>query len=188
MNLTSQLDEIDRFKYDYYHEMNSTIEGLNRKHLLRRPGSLVRAQLELHKSMARKGWSGDVLDELLAVSPDLFDSTENAGIHKIVNRSYTNAPITTNQLNDENVDSSSIASGANVTKETIRLNLVSDSENFEDYDGDPKETLESTEQKTTTDKDCDFNADLPIVSNKDILESHRPNSIKGHNSVDYSTE
>lgn len=81
LNLTNQLDEIDRLKYDYYHEINSMIERFNNEHLLIKTGSLVRAQLEVFEGIAKKGWSGGGLDELLAVSPDLFegsyDSEEN---------------------------------------------------------------------------------------------------------------
>ena len=72
LSLTNQIDDIDRLKYEYYHEINSMIENFNRDHLLLRTGSLVRAQLEIYEGIAKKGWSGGGLDELLAISPDLF--------------------------------------------------------------------------------------------------------------------
>lgn len=77
MNLTSQLDEIDRLKYDYYHEVNSMIENFNSEQLLIRTGSIIRAELELFEGVARKGWSGGGLDQLLAISPDLFAINEH---------------------------------------------------------------------------------------------------------------
>ena len=77
LNLTSQLDEIDRLKYDYYHEVNSMISKFNQDHLLIKTGSLVRAQLEIAEGIARKGWSGGGLDELLSVSPDLFETNDS---------------------------------------------------------------------------------------------------------------
>lgn len=73
LNLTNQLDEIDRLKYDYYHEINSMIEKFYLEQLLLKTGSLVRAQLEIYEGIAKKGWSGGGLDDLLAVSPDLFE-------------------------------------------------------------------------------------------------------------------
>lgn len=73
LHLTNHLEEIDRLKYDYYHEINSMIESFNQNHLLIRTGSLVRAQLEIFEGIAKKGWSGGGLDDLLSISPDLFD-------------------------------------------------------------------------------------------------------------------
>ncbi|CUM68198.1 uncharacterized protein PRCAT00005918001 [Priceomyces carsonii] len=75
LNLTSQLEEIDRMKYEYYHDVNSMIEEFNQHHLLIKTGSLVRAQLEIYEGIAKKGWSGGGLDDLLAISPDLFGFT-----------------------------------------------------------------------------------------------------------------
>ncbi|KAK6462688.1 hypothetical protein DFJ63DRAFT_313817 [Scheffersomyces coipomensis] len=73
LNLTNQLDEIDRLKYDYYHEINSIVTKFNQDHLLIKTGSLIRAQLEISEGIARKGWSGGGLDDLLSISPDLFE-------------------------------------------------------------------------------------------------------------------
>lgn len=81
MNLTGQIDEIDRFKYDFYQEVNAMIESFN-KELLTRTGSLVRAELEVYEGIAKKGWTGGGLDDLLEISPDIFtppDSDFNNG-------------------------------------------------------------------------------------------------------------
>ncbi|KAK6198905.1 uncharacterized protein RJT21DRAFT_52347 [Scheffersomyces amazonensis] len=77
LNLTNQLEEIDRLKYDYYHEINSIITKFNQDHLLIKTGSLIRAQLEISEGIARKGWSGGGLDDLLTISPDLFEVNYN---------------------------------------------------------------------------------------------------------------
>lgn len=77
VELTRQVEEIDRLKYGYYHEINLMLERFNQDHLLTRTGSLVRAQLEIYEGIAKKGWSGGGLDELLAVSPDLFAHNED---------------------------------------------------------------------------------------------------------------
>lgn len=81
MSLTGQIDEIDRFKYDFYQEVNAMIESFN-KELLTRTGSLVRAELEVYEGIAKKGWAGGGLDDLLEISPDIFtlaDSDFNNG-------------------------------------------------------------------------------------------------------------
>lgn len=72
VELTKQVEEIDRLKYGYYHEINLMLEKFNQDQLLTRTGSLVRAQLEIYEGIAKKGWSGGGLDDLLSVSPDLF--------------------------------------------------------------------------------------------------------------------
>ncbi|EGV63358.1 hypothetical protein PSN45_004362 [Yamadazyma tenuis] len=81
IHLTSQLDEIDRLKYDYYVDINTMIEEFNQNQLLIRTGSIIRAELELFEGIARKGWSGGGLDKLLEISPDLFavDYEEETG-------------------------------------------------------------------------------------------------------------
>lgn len=78
LHLTNHLEEIDRLKYDYYHEINSMIERFNQDHILIRTGSLVRAQLEIFEGIAKKGWSGGGLDDLLSISPDIFEEVDTA--------------------------------------------------------------------------------------------------------------
>ena len=78
LHLTTHLEEIDRLKYDYYHEINSMVERFNQDHILIRTGSLVRAQLEIFEGIAKKGWSGGGLDDLLSISPDIFEEVDNA--------------------------------------------------------------------------------------------------------------
>lgn len=75
VQLTNQVDEIDRLKHDYYHEVNAILEHFSGDQLVLKTGSFVRAQLEIYEGIARKGWSGGGLDELLAIAPDLFGST-----------------------------------------------------------------------------------------------------------------
>lgn len=72
--LTNQVDEIDRLKHDYYHEVNAILEHFSGDQLVLKTGSFVRAQLEIYEGIARKGWSGGGLDELLSIAPDLFGS------------------------------------------------------------------------------------------------------------------
>ncbi|XXZ98318.1 hypothetical protein QA089_000810 [Meyerozyma guilliermondii] len=74
VQLTNQVDEIDRLKHDYYHEVNAILEHFSGDQLVLKTGSFVRAQLEIYEGIARKGWSGGGLDELLSIAPDLFGS------------------------------------------------------------------------------------------------------------------
>lgn len=126
LHLTNHLDEIDRLKYDYYHEINSMIEKFNQDHLLIRTGSLVRAQLEIFEGIAKKGWSGGGLDELLAISPDLFeasyDSDDGASHHPYddptskANNLTTDQDVDTLENDDEIQDYDETADTIRVTK------------------------------------------------------------------------
>lgn len=120
VNLTNQLNEIDRLKYDYYNEINSMIESFNQRHLLIRTGSLVKAQLELIENIARKGWSGGGLDDLLAISPDLFDSNDEVETPTI--NSTINASKNSNILTTINDTFDMISNEADHTLETIKIN------------------------------------------------------------------
>lgn len=71
--LTSQLDDIERLKQGYYVTTYELLEAVA-KRVLTRAGSVVRAEVEIFEGIARKGWSGGGLDELMAGCPDPFGS------------------------------------------------------------------------------------------------------------------
>ncbi|ODV77247.1 uncharacterized protein CANTADRAFT_7736 [Suhomyces tanzawaensis NRRL Y-17324] len=127
LNLTNQLEEIDRLKYDYYHEINLMIERFNLEQLLIKTGSLVRAQLEIFEGIARKGWSGGGLDELLEISPDLFEA------------SYESDDVTTPD-NDYDDRLGGLDKSASVS--TLKQNLVTNHDVREGVKNIDKEVLE----------------------------------------------
>lgn len=160
VNLTNQLDEIDRLKYDYYHEINSMIENFNQRHLLIKTGSLVKAQLELLETVARKGWSGGGLDEVLAISPDLFDSIEETEVEIPV------SGLTMTDFADESFN----LNEADQTLETIKV----------DYQNNPlilqqprtltpETTTDNIEAETSIQHAPDDNLHLPVLDTKNSL-------------------
>ncbi|EGW35557.1 uncharacterized protein SPAPADRAFT_58786 [Spathaspora passalidarum NRRL Y-27907] len=104
LSLTNQLDDIDRVKYEYYHEINALVAGYNREHLLTRTGGLVRAELEIYESIAKKGWSGGGLDQLLSVSPDLFEINGEAGVEDIIDEATLELTERDDQQEQEEVE------------------------------------------------------------------------------------
>lgn len=83
--LTYQIDEIDRLKYDYFQSAYELVQNTSTK-ILGHASSIVRAQVEIYEGIARKGWSGGGLDDLIANCPDPFadddqHEEENDGIN-----------------------------------------------------------------------------------------------------------
>ncbi|KAA8915375.1 hypothetical protein TRICI_002488 [Trichomonascus ciferrii] len=83
--LTYQIDEIDRLKYDYFQSAYELVQNTSTK-ILGHASSVVRAQVEIYEGIARKGWSGGGLDDLIANCPDPFadddqHEEENDGIN-----------------------------------------------------------------------------------------------------------
>ncbi|KAH3685154.1 hypothetical protein WICPIJ_003871 [Wickerhamomyces pijperi] len=77
LQLTSNLDEIDKLKHEYYTDSQSLVNQSSNK-VLSRLSSSIRAQVEIYEGIARKGWSGNGLDDLIAqgLDPFLFDEEE----------------------------------------------------------------------------------------------------------------
>lgn len=75
-NLQSQLDQLETLKYDYYNDSYLLVESTCNK-VLRNVASVTRAQVEISENIARKGWSGGGLDELLIDAEDPFSKAED---------------------------------------------------------------------------------------------------------------
>lgn len=79
--LTSQIDEIDKLKHDYYQSSFDLVQETSNK-VLKNVGSIVRAQVEIYEGIARKGWSGGGLDELISQCPDPFSPEEDEEVEE----------------------------------------------------------------------------------------------------------
>ncbi len=75
LELTTQIDDIDSLKYRYYQSSYDLVQDTSLR-ILSRSGSVVRAQVEIYEGIARKGWSGGGLDDLIAACPDPFTPEE----------------------------------------------------------------------------------------------------------------
>lgn len=70
-NLQNQLDQLESLKYDYYNDSYQLVESTCNK-VLKNVASITRAQVEISENIARKGWSGGGLDDLLIDAEDPF--------------------------------------------------------------------------------------------------------------------
>lgn len=76
LDLTSQIDDINRLKYDFLSDLYISASDLGEQ-IERSAASMVTAEIEIYDSIARKGWSGNGLDDLIAGCPDPFESIDN---------------------------------------------------------------------------------------------------------------
>ncbi|CDR39029.1 CYFA0S02e11012g1_1 [Cyberlindnera fabianii] len=110
MQLTSHIDEIDKLKHEYYQSAFDLVQDTS-NNVLMQVGSVVRAQVEIYEGIARKGWSGGGLDELIAQCPDPFtiaDDEDDDEDEEAVNEDES-------QKNNENAHQSIHASSTSST-------------------------------------------------------------------------
>lgn len=72
LDLTSQVDDINRAKFDFLSDLHS-LETNVAENVHKCLSTAVTAEIEVFDAIARKGWSGAGLDGLLAGCPDPFD-------------------------------------------------------------------------------------------------------------------
>ncbi|CDO92357.1 unnamed protein product [Kluyveromyces dobzhanskii CBS 2104] len=69
--LQNQLDQLEMLKHDYYQKSYDLVESTCQL-VLRDVATLARAQIEISENIARKGWSGGGLDNLIIDADDPF--------------------------------------------------------------------------------------------------------------------
>ncbi|KAG5368593.1 Protein IVY1 [Yarrowia sp. C11] len=83
MEVAAEIDALDALKGKYYQDMWEA-HSLAGNSLLGNVSSAVRAEVEIHEGVARKGWSGGGLDELIEESGDPFGEIEKDHLQPIV--------------------------------------------------------------------------------------------------------
>lgn len=76
LELTAQIDDIDKLKYEHFRASFEEAQDTSAR-ILSFAGSVVRAEVEIYEGIARKGWSGGGLDDLIASCPDPFAPDED---------------------------------------------------------------------------------------------------------------
>ncbi|CCH62921.1 hypothetical protein TBLA_0I02650 [Henningerozyma blattae CBS 6284] len=74
-NLQIQLDQLEQLRHDFYQDSYLLVDSTCNQ-LLKDVASLSRAQVEICENIARKGWSGGGLDDLLLDADDPFSKDE----------------------------------------------------------------------------------------------------------------
>ncbi|QLL34814.1 hypothetical protein HG536_0H01890 [Torulaspora globosa] len=75
LNLQLQLDHLETLRHDFYQNSYNLVESTCDK-VLDKMATVSRARVEISESVARKGWSGGGLDELLIDAEDPFGKDE----------------------------------------------------------------------------------------------------------------
>ncbi|AJU89407.1 Ivy1p [Saccharomyces cerevisiae YJM1273] len=70
-SLQARLDQLETLKHDFYMDSYELVENTCNK-VLSKVATVSRAQVEISENIARKGWSGGGLDELLCDADDPF--------------------------------------------------------------------------------------------------------------------
>ncbi|QHS72429.1 Ivy1p [Saccharomyces paradoxus] len=70
-SLQARLDQLETLKHDFYMDSYELVENTCSK-VLSKVATVSRAQVEISENIARKGWSGGGLDELLCDADDPF--------------------------------------------------------------------------------------------------------------------
>ncbi|KAK9376694.1 uncharacterized protein V1513DRAFT_439428 [Lipomyces chichibuensis] len=71
MDLTAQVDGLEKLKYEYFKYSLDITQDISAK-ILKQATSIVRAEVEIFEGIARKGWTGEGLDDILSNSTDPF--------------------------------------------------------------------------------------------------------------------
>ncbi|KAK9429053.1 hypothetical protein V1505DRAFT_289596, partial [Lipomyces doorenjongii] len=71
MDLTAQVDGLEKLKYEYFKYSLDITQNISAK-ILKQATGIVRAEVEIFEGIARKGWTGEGLDDILSNSTDPF--------------------------------------------------------------------------------------------------------------------
>ncbi|KAK9388716.1 hypothetical protein V1515DRAFT_597791 [Lipomyces mesembrius] len=83
MDLTAQVDGLEKLKYEYFKYSLDITQDISAK-ILKQATGIVRAEVEIFEGIARKGWIGEGLDDILSNSTDPFAVEEKAEPPEIV--------------------------------------------------------------------------------------------------------
>lgn len=112
-DLTSQIDEIDHLKYNYFQSAYDLVQNTSTK-ILGHASSVVRAQVEINEGIARKGWSGGGLDDLISTCPDPFaDQQEQEEDYDKIGTITTEEMNYNSDTSDDDTNTYSVASNNN---------------------------------------------------------------------------
>lgn len=100
LNLQTQLDHLELLRHDFYQDSYNLVESTC-DHVLENVAAVSRAQVEISESIARKGWSGGGLDDLLMDAEDPFAKDQET-IHS---QEEANPQITVTQDKDDDRNS-----------------------------------------------------------------------------------
>ncbi|CCE62352.1 hypothetical protein TPHA_0C01970 [Tetrapisispora phaffii CBS 4417] len=166
-NLQFQLDQVETLKHHYFQDCYKLVEDTC-NNVLKNVASTTRAQVEISENIARKGWSGGGLDNLLSDSNDPFNyesDEEDEEFQQIKN----------NQETDQHINGEE-------ELPTLKENIVSKivtAENNGKIAVSPKVTTSDVNEN----KIVNENPELMSTPHKFICTSDNANSITNENYI-----
>lgn len=153
--LQGAVDVIDKLNQDYNFESSDLVQSTS-DHLLELTAALLKAEIEIYENVAKKGWSGGGLEDLVSRYPDPFDEIPSIVYSSPVSQSSKRQSI----FGDNDITETSMHS-----QETLTRNeppRESNAEHVEDEDEDEEEEDES------------FSLPIPEQSSKNEWGSNSP--------------
>lgn len=213
--LQQQLDQLEMLKHDYYQKSYEMVESTCQA-VLRDIASLARAQIEISENIARKGWSGGGLDNLIIDADDPFntgneeenDDNELSQLSGASSPGYSRSSTLTPKKNSSHSSDASLLNGSRRLQSPAKVMVTTD-ENKDKDDNSAHEHNNSnspsfhsenqTESGTDNSEDAenddgDDNFDnsfsLPLTSasnNKEVNNSDSKDIVLGTDDVMKST-
>ncbi|EDO14574.1 hypothetical protein Kpol_269p8 [Vanderwaltozyma polyspora DSM 70294] len=157
-NLQVQLDHLETLKHDFYQDSYLLVESTC-EHILNKVASTVRAQVEISENIARKGWSGGGLDDLLMkaddpfhVEPDEFPAEVMTTHSNLVSPIVTNDTTSTNTT-DYNQNRGEIITNKTDNKDNNNKSISLHSKNDNDNDDDDINNNNKISRNSTTESE-----------------------------------
>lgn len=104
MNLQAQLDQLETLRHDFYQDSYDLVESTC-DNVLENVATVSRARVEISENIARKGWSGGGLDDLLMDAGDPFNKEDETINDNEIEQGATSSELPVNE-NEEQRSSS----------------------------------------------------------------------------------
>ncbi|QLG73984.1 hypothetical protein HG535_0F04960 [Zygotorulaspora mrakii] len=129
MNLQTQLDQLETLRHDYYQSSYDLVETACDK-VLENVATVSRARVEISENIARKGWSGGGLDDLLMDAEDPFGKEDDQEEGEMEGEYQRQQEEGTHERVDDVDPEATLGSksSSGTTKDTIDENNVSNSD------------------------------------------------------------
>lgn len=196
-NLQVQLDQLETMRHDYYQDSYMLVESACEK-VLSKVASTSRAQVEISENIARKGWSGGGLDDLLMNADDPFSvESDNDNEEDTVNENSIVTIHSNNQHSPQNpalpIENDVISSKksessylSNELKNSQRETVNTDNNN---QDVTVRFDVENAERQNNNETDSDSNFDnsfsLPLTVNS---KKPKTNEVRQDNNDEKTSE
>lgn len=200
MNLQAQLDQLETLRHDFYQDSYDLVESTC-DNILENVATVSRARVEISENIARKGWSGGGLDDLLMDAGDPFNKEDETINDNEIEQGATSSELPVNE-NEEQRSSSPKEINRDISKEprtpmkTVSPPIVTKSPL--DYTSQSNSPLDENDRYITEEDDAGFDNSfsLPLAGstrsrkdeNDDTQTTGNINVLEGLNTLRLNEE